>query len=441
MFFEVSILGFLTISILLVFFIFFKNTIFGINFLKNKYNGVLLLREYILLIVLGVWAVYFLGIEKIPSFYVKSESLFLSSFLILLTLNIFLYFNLFISKYIFPNYFLDNYEIFDFKNAKNVLFIFSFFLLLIVILMHILGAKHAMISSFISGQDLLSERMANRYNSNVPTVLASCLKFIYIITTALLALSLNNKNIQFFSKILMLSLIFYSSTLYGTKAPLVNCILILFFGYLFSAQIKLNFFKLIKYGIPLLILSGGFIFYSTKIQFNDLDNLEIIQYIFMRISTGQMMGVYEQLDMKIISFDYIWRSVPFANFFLEYKEYSKDLMMATWGSYKDADEVGVMNSYFIGEAYAIGGMVFLILSPLIVSVNYCVSIYILILIFHKIFKLNKNFSIKVVALSLPFIFPLTGDIAGLIFFKFLVMYIIFLTPLIFFILYNRSLRR
>lgn len=441
MFYEITILGMLTVSIFFFFFFLLKETIFGINFSKRNYNGILLSRAFLVVILLGVWTIYFLGVNSIPVFFVKPESIFFSSFIILFTFNLFLISIAFLSKFFFRKYFIIEDRSLDFKNGKFILFIFSGSLFFCVLLMHALGAKHAIIVSFLTGSDLLDVRMGNRYASNVPTVLASYLKFLYILVAALLAINFKNDKISISAKFIIFLLICYSSTLYGGKAPLINCFLIFLFGYLYSVNRYINFWKLFKYSIPIAILGAYILYYLTKIQFPNLESNQVVEYILMRISTGQMMGVYEQLDLRIHDVEYIWRSVPFANLFLEYKEYSKDLMMYTWGSYKDADEVGVMNSYFIGEAFAIGGMLFMILSPIVFGFNYCLSIFILIFIFNRIFGLEKNSSVKVIGLSMAFLFPLTGDIAGMIFLKQIIMYVIFLIPLIFVVEVCRSNKR
>lgn len=441
MFYEIAVLGLLTVSILFIFLYLLKETIFGINFSKKNYNGILLSRAFLIVILLGVWTIYFLGVENIPVFFVKPESIFFSSFIILLTFNLFLISLVFFSNIFFRKYFIiEDYSL-DLRNGKFTLLIFSAALFFCVLLMHALGAKHAIVASLLTGNDLLNVRMENRYASNVPTMLASYLKFLYILVAALLAINFKNDRISIFSKFIVFFLICYSSTLYGGKAPLINCFLIFLFGYLYSFNQYINFWKLFKYSVPVVVLGAYILYYLTKIQFPELEAGQVVGYILLRISTGQMMGVYEQLDLRIHDIEYIWRSVPFANFFLEYKEYSKDLMMYTWGSYKDADEVGVMNSYFIGEAFAIGGMLFVLLSPIIFGLNYCLSIFILIFILHRFFGLEKNSSVKVIGLSMAFLFPLTGDIAGMIFLKQIVMYVVFLIPLIFVVEIFRSNKR
>lgn len=283
-------------------------------------------------------------------------------------------------------------------------------------------------------------RMMNRHGSNIPNFLSSYFKFLYIITSCILAVNFFNDKFKKIYKVLIFILIIYASTLLGAKAPLISCLTILGVGYISFSKGGLNLNKALKFGVPLFIIICVFMFYSTQKQFPTLNSNQVVEYIFMRIFTGQMMGAYEQLDLKLQSIDYIWRSIPFANILIDYKEYSKDLMMLTWGSYKEADEIGIMNSYFIGEAYAIGGLIFLIISPVLVAINVSFSLFILLIIFHRIFGFDKIIAFRVVGLSIGFLFPLTGDIAGLLAFKYLVMYLIFLIPVFLIFIYSKSLK-
>lgn len=49
-------------------------------------------------------------------------------------------------------------------------------------------------------------------------------------------------------------------------------------------------------------------------------------------------------------------------------------------------------------------------------------------------------SFRVVGLSIGFLFPLTGDIAGLLAFKYLLMYLIFLMPVLLIFTYSKALK-
>lgn len=431
---------FFSFILLLLFFIAFKKTIFGFSIERKNFNGIIFFQEYFLMVVLGVCIVVFFGIDKITVFYVNKDNLINSSLIILATFFLFLLTILFLSKTLFKKYLSFNCQYFNTVNSKFYINCFSFYLLFLVLFLHILGVKHAILSSMISGSDLLSTRLGNKYISNAPNFLLTNLRFIYIILAGFLAVNFSNKSISFYNKFFVFVLIVYASSLTGDKAPIINCFLIFIIGYFYSLGDKINFTKILKYSLPVLFVSLATIFYLIRVQFENLSVYETFEYILLRTSSGQMMGAYEQLDLKIQGFDYIWRSVPFANFFIDYKEYSKDLMLNTWGYYKSYSEVGVMNSYFIGEAYAIGGYFLLFISPFIVGFNYCLSLYVMIYIMHRFFKLDKGFSMRVIGITAIFLFPITGDIAGLLFLKLLVMYIIFLTPIFFLVGLSRSFK-
>ncbi|NWK62070.1 glycosyltransferase [Acinetobacter sp. SwsAc3] len=79
-------------------------------------------------------------------------------------------------------------------------------------------------------------------------------------------------------------------------------------------------------------------------------------------------------------------------------------------------------------------------SPILVAINVSFSLFILLMVFHKIFGFDKVLAFRVVGLSISFLFPLTGDIAGLLAFKYLVMYLIFLIPILFVFIYSKILK-
>ena len=67
---------------------------------------------------------------------------------------------------------------------------------------------------------------------------------------------------------------------------------------------------------------------------------------------------------------------PGARLFVDYVDYQKVLMMVTEGY--GYSEMGVKNSYFIAEAYAMGGFALMFLSPIIVAFSTALGLIILI---------------------------------------------------------------
>src|SRR5690606_16838046 len=118
--------------------------------------------------------------------------------------------------------------------------------------------------------------------------------------------------------------------------------------------------------------------------------------------------------LKLSKPDYIYHTIPFANYFFTYTPFNKDLMMHTWGYYLDSDSVGVMNSLFIGEALAIGGYPLVFFSPLIVAINYCSIAFLLVFVLNKFYKISLLDSKKIGGLVIVSYSGFTGDIAGLL---------------------------
>ena len=74
--------------------------------------------------------------------------------------------------------------------------------------------------------------------------------------------------------------------------------------------------------------------------------------------------------------DFYWHMFPGARLFVDYVDYQKVLMMVTEGY--GYSEMGVKNSYFIAEAYAMGGFCVNVLSPIIVAFSTALGLIILI---------------------------------------------------------------
>ncbi|MNV56626.1 hypothetical protein D3C71_1489200 [compost metagenome] len=109
-----------------------------------------------------------------------------------------------------------------------------------------------------------------------------------------------------------------------------------------------------------------------------------------------------------------------------------------WGANAAADETGVVNSFFVGEAFAIGGSVLALLSPAVVALNYCLAIVLLAGFFRRFFGCSPGATKIILQLLIPSTFILTGDIAGLLLGKLLVMTLLFLLAIwIFYSLLHR----
>ncbi|GER12848.1 hypothetical protein VHAB30_40310 [Variovorax boronicumulans] len=180
------------------------------------------------------------------------------------------------------------------------------------------------------------------------------------------------------------------------------------------------------------------IYFVTKIQFPTLDEVEIVLYLVERLGVGQIQGAYEQFSLRLHDFSYIINEIPFSGMIFNRESFSKDLMMLTGGYGMYLQDIGVMNSFFIGEALAIGGEGLIYISPFLVAFNYCLIAYIAIFFFARIFRVGISNSKKCTSLLIPTLAVFTGDFGGLLVFKKLIAIVGFL--MVVFFVYRMALQ-
>jgi len=130
-------------------------------------------------------------------------------------------------------------------------------------------------------------------------------------------------------------------------------------------------------------------------------------YLVNRLGIGQMAGMYETMALAkqgyFLTSNFYWHIIPFARFFVDYIDYHKHLMMITEGY--EFTEMGVKNTYFVAEAYAIGGIWLAVLSPIIVGFASSLGLHLLM----KMFKSAIGSELAIVAVP---IYLLTHNITG-----------------------------
>lgn len=277
----------------------------------------------------------------------------------------------------------------------------------IFIVFTILGFRHAFIESWLTSRRLLEVRLMNNYHTGVPSQIIPILFWIGYILSMLggFTFRLKRKSQGFF--ILLYSL-FLTSAL-GNKAPIVITILL----WIIAARMEIpkSWYSLrtVAFGGFSLIFVGGLIYALFLRQYPNAGFSEFILYVLSRLGIGQMNGTYitfgwAKTDELPVG-NYYWGLIPGASFLnKEYINYQKVIMMISEGySYT---EMGVVNSYFIAEAFAIGGYPLLWLSPIIVAVTSAIAMVIL----RKMFKFLLW---KPIAPQMSLVlFLLTHDITG-----------------------------
>ena len=166
-------------------------------------------------------------------------------------------------------------------------------------------------------------------------------------------------------------------------------------------------------------------FFVYYLQAGSHEYSRFLIYIFNRLGIGQMAGVYETFGLIEngygIEGEFAYHMIPFARFFVNYVDYQKFLMMFTEGY--NFTSMGVKNSYFIAEAYAIGGWGLMLLSPIIVSFSFVMGLFIL----YKFtsYFLSKDFFFAVFIVYLKFM-DITGGFSQFPFFKGLILFLAYL---------------
>lgn len=399
-----------------------------ISFQRRSYIGLIYLKDIFILVVPGV-VTYALGEYKYYKYFyivdddVLSSTLWASYIIIAFVVSLSVLFRIgrqqkAISR---VKLFENEHELF---HLKKILYssIVTIFALLILLTMS--GTQHALLASILGG-DLISLRLSNRY-SGVPTIILSALQFLNIFAWVIFGVVFRSINRS--PTLILIFFLVIASTYLGNKAAIAMNIFSSIIAYATANKIKVNYRNTFKLVIGILVILTAFIVMSYY-QFKNDSGFDLVSYTMIRGLMGQVGGFYEQMSLKLNDFNYIWHSVPFANYFISYPIYNKDLMMMTWGAnLLSMEDTGVMNSIFGGEAFAIGGYPLLAVSPIIVALNYFIAYSVVSRLLRKLGGLTKDSSKLISAILIASSFSLTADFAGVFLLKYTIMITVFLIP-------------
>lgn len=401
--------------------IFMKNTPFELG-RDGKYVWAFIFYKEMVLIILPVLLLMFHSVDEFESLRVtKQEDVARISFYIcstLCVLHLFLsFFYRLLTHKLSIGFYPSNLVI---SERKHYLFALSTIfsgLFLFIFSSIFLNYKHAFIYSFI-GEELITVRLANVYASSLPTQLAFLISFSWWIAAIFSGYLLYKKSVSFFILIFVIGLILASAP--GDKAPVIQYIMLFVMSYIFFYQIKYSISKLILFIIIYGVLLIFIVYQVVAIQIPGLTLQDFIIYIVERLGVGQMAGVYETLSSEFFVEGSWWHMIPFSHFFVDYPIFSKELMLFTEDY--DFDRIGVKNSFFIAEAFGMGGYVLMLFSPIIVSLAYVIKIIIVFSILRLFFSLvvAQIYTLPVVFLSSN----LTGDLSSFVFQKSLILIIL-----------------
>ena len=394
-----------------------RGTVFEFT-VKNEYYGGFWIVLQVFLFVAG--GVVFFGLNDLKSLhaiYVNEFTLHETSAVIFVSVVLLILSMAFFSKTIFKaklNRSLKQLSDIDSDAFNELRLIRSVAIVLVVLITasHFMGVTHAFYKAIFMGQDLLTIRLKNRYESHGPTHIVGLVTYSFVLLSFLIGL-IHNKKLNYYEKYLYIILVLYASTMYGNKGYVVKVFLLFYVGAAFRDDHSKQKILII---IPIVFV---FItYYLASVQYQNITPLDFMEYIVNRVGAAQIHGVYEQFSLNIRDWEYIYNEIPFSGFFIdETKSFGKDLMMSTWSYNLQEYETGVMNSFFIGEAYAIGGYFMVFISCIVVAFNYCLIVYLHIKLLTKYFTLSLFKAQIISSLYLGGVLSFTGDLGGLLFGK------------------------
>jgi len=362
----------------------------------------------VLTILIPLIVVNYMGINNIPLFYMAQPGIELPvTFLVLLVLFSYITALGIFSRIFKLSYHRIHFEKPDIVLKRKIIQICIFLTLLgfaLLILFHFLGYKHAFATSLFQNVSVLKIRLLNKYHSRVPSQLASMLPIVgYLLIVFSGYLKKNSLKYSLF--FLFIAEFFLSAQ--GDKAPIIMG----FFVWILTAN-KLSFLGIFS-PKKFLVFSFYFIgvifllYYIVYFQIPDLTLDKFFSYLFFRLGVGQMAGLYETYSLFIMRYplegEFYWHAIPFSKLFVNYIDYQKFLMMITEGY--EYSEMGVKNTLFIAEAYAIGGVPLALISPIILGFTYAAGLTLMIRLSRLGF--GKNFRQVIVP-----VYIITNSIAG-----------------------------
>lgn len=393
----------------------------------RSFAGVLIATELIGYVLVGVLIFEWVGLDATRTFFMTDASIQAASYLVLWSLFALVAALAVLSK-LLPKE-MRRAELTRGEVSFNAgLLCLSVIILLIgtTLVLHGLGVRHAFLGTLIFGQDLLEVRLLNRYSTSVPTVVMTFHRFLTVCASVIVGLAW--KRMGGVNRVVALGVVVYCSSLFGAKGPILWALIGFYLAYL----AQLRGYSPLRIGGKLVfaaVLAIVGVFIVSKIQFPHLDIMGFSRFLLIRLGTGQIHGVYEQVALELANERYILHAVPFANYLLDYPVFNKDLMMTTIGAHRRAEEIGVMNSLFVGEAIAIGGYGFAIVSPFVVGLNYIALLGFMYLAARRLFGLRAFEAKTFTLLLVPIMVRFTGDLSGLLLFKWGVMFAFFLVPI------------
>ncbi|WP_236042843.1 hypothetical protein [Marinobacter nauticus] len=403
-------------ALVLFFFRALRGTAFSLSLSRGYLGGIFVFREIFVLVLLGVVLFGVFGSSYFDVVHVLDSEIHFTGAIVFFCVALLILFISFWSQTVFKKYLVfdrvfslgfDNFPLYIKSLTRSV----ALLLFVCIFLAHATGMSHAFIKSIFFSQDLMSVRLSNRYSSSTPGHVVMVIKFSYVFLCLLISFfreSFSGKLEKFFYFVLVV----YAATLPGDKAPIVQVLILIFVCYIVLRRVSPV--KILFVGGVSTLFVFLLVYILVTVQYPDISTEGFFWYLLNRLGVGQIQGVYEQFSLELRDWRYMLVEVPFSGLFVDPPNYSKDLMLNTLGRDQEFSEVGVMNSFFIGQAYAIGGLPFVFVSPLLVAFNYCLINFFVILFLVRLFGFSRSHAQLLGVIFCSSVVMFTGDLNGLL---------------------------
>ncbi|HFG1877171.1 TPA: hypothetical protein ACGF2C_002037, partial [Vibrio cholerae] len=410
---ELLLICLIIIFIVVFYHISMRKTIFGMSFKNGHYPGFFLFYDFVIYIVPSSILLNFYPIENFwVAFKVKQEVVFSTTLIVLLSYLLMIFVLSLITR-VLPRYFEYERPYLSSSDTKIyqkfVVFSVVFSIALIVVAWLVFGTGHSFIKSISLEQSISQARMELKENA-----ISKFLKYYFIILSPLLATILaspafDGKRLYRF---LLLFGVIVMASWGGSKGPLLSLFIIYFVTIATFSNYRLSV-KSLLFGVFLLFLLMFLVYQVVLLQYPHLKNVTLFfDYFYQRVFVAQMIGIYEQFSLNIHSVRYFLHSIPFASFFVDVPVFHKDLMMISEGRI-DPSSIGIKNTYFVAEAYAMGGWFFILSAVFIYAINFAISYLIVLFALNKFLVSNLSFNKIISAFFLFSYISVTGGFSDI----------------------------
>ncbi|MDO1528146.1 hypothetical protein QMK61_04795 [Fulvimonas sp. R45] len=246
---------------------------------------------------------------------------------------------------------------------------------------------NALIDVLLTGDDLWTVRRANKYFTDLPSI------FQYLITvsgwiTAVHAGFAYGKRRYAEGGFYTVCTVLLAGAA-GGKGPVLQALIMIALAYAVVRQRGLNPRSVVLFTVLGIPLAFGVLYLLVSLQVPSLTPELFGGYLANRLGVGQMAGTYDGISFyqslgRRVTGDFWIDIFPLSHSFVPHLSYARKLMMDVEGF--AADNTGMKNSFFVSEAFGMGGMTLVVISPVIVGISFAIGIKLIGWILKRLFN-------------------------------------------------------